>query len=289
MAAGIGSRYGGIKQLDAVTHEGLTLIDFSLYDALSAGFSKVIFVVRKAILEDVREVFDSKLKDRVEVHYVCQETDFVSDVYLPSERKKPWGTAHALLTAQEVVNENFCVINADDFYGRSAYEIMFDHLQKTDYKKNDFSMVGYGLGNTMSKNGSVSRGECFVDESNFLKKVVERTEIFLEAERIINKTDPNVTLNWDTIVSMNFWGFTPKIFGALEKDFDEFLKVNYLAQKSEFLIPEVVNNLVKKKRAMVEVLHSSSKWIGMTYKEDKIEVMKEIEMLQNKGVYPKDF
>jgi len=289
LAAGIGSRYGGIKQLDSVTNDGLTLIDFSLYDALRAGFSKVIFVVRKAILEDFRKVFDSKLKGKVEVEYVCQKTDFVPDEYPQMERKKPWGTGHAILSAREAVNEKFCVINADDFYGRSAYEIMFDHLQKTDCEKNEFALVGFKLGNTLSKNGSVSRGECYVDESNFLEQVFERTEIRLDSGRIIDRSNPDIALNRDTCVSMNFWGFTHKIFDALERDFYEFLKENYLEQKAEFLIPEVVNNLVKKEQVRVKVLLSEANWIGMTYKEDKPHVIKEIEFLQKTGAYPKDF
>jgi len=288
LAAGIGSRYGGLKQLDSLTPNGETIIDFSIYDAINAGFSKIVFIVRKSILNEFRATFDRKLNGKIEVEYVLQEIDLIPEKFLPTTREKPWGTAHALLMTKNAVSGNFCVINADDFYGRSAFEKMFEELQKAKPESTDFSMVGFKLENTLSENGSVSRGQCFVSSEGKLEKVVERTKIFRKNDRIVyvEADESETSLNPDTIISMNFWGFTPKIFDHLENDFGGFLNANSADPKAEFFIPSVVDKLINNSKATVSVLRSDSKWLGITYKEDKPLVAAKIKKLQNTGIYP---
>ena len=228
LAAGIGSRYGGLKQLDALTQNGEAIIDFSIFDAIQCGFSKIVFVVRESILEEFRATFDKKLVGKINVDYVFQEVDQIPAGFLPTTRKKPWGTAHALLMAKKAVRGNFCVINADDFYGRSAFEKMFVRLEKTDPTSADFSMFGYKLENTLSENGSVSRGQCYISAGNKLERVVERTKIFRKNDRIVyvDRAGIETSLDPETIVSMNFWGFTPTIFDHLKTGFEEFLLIH---------------------------------------------------------------
>lgn len=288
LAAGIGSRYGGLKQLDSLTPNGEAIIDFSIYDAIKVGFSKVVFVIRKSINDEFREAFDAKLNGEIEVEYVFQETDLIPKEFLPTNRKKPWGTAHALLTANEAVTENFCVINADDFYGRAAFEAMCAFLNKTNSDSTEFAMVGFRLKNTLSENGSVSRGQCFLAENNELEKIVERTNIFRKNDRIVyvEEDGSETSIDPKTIVSMNFWGFTPQIFDHLESDFHSFLKTNSDKPKAEFFIPSVVDKLIAERQAIVSVLRSDSKWLGITYKEDKEQAASRIKTLQKQEIYP---
>ena len=288
LAAGLGSRYGGLKQLDAISNNNESIIDFSLFDAIEAGFKKVVFIVRKDILEQVKNVFSPKLKDKIEVVYVCQELDNIPSEFKNNSRVKPWGTAHAVLMAKDVVKENFCVINADDFYGKDAFKKMIDFLNKTETSSFNFSMIGYQLKNTLSKNGSVSRGECIVNEANLLQEVHERTSISKKGKNIVYiENEKNHLIKENSIVSMNFWGFTPKIFDEIEKQFYQFLKENHLTEKREFFLPLVINNLLEKEKATVKVLETNSKWMGVTYKEDKKNVISKIKELKDKGYYPK--
>ncbi|NNE97416.1 MAG: nucleotide-diphospho-sugar transferase [Pyrinomonadaceae bacterium] len=288
LAAGIGSRYGGLKQLDPISESGETFIDFSLYDAARSGFSKAVFVIRKSILDEFRAVFDKKLKGKIEVEYVFQETDLIPKEFFPTARVKPWGTGHALLMARNAVEGNFCVINADDFYGRSAFEKMFRKLQEIDPVTADFSMIGYKLENTLSENGSVSRGQCFVSPDENLEKIVERTKILRENGKIIYVDDDGSERSLDpgTIVSMNFWGFTPKIFDHLESEFTSFLNANSADPSAEFYIPTVVDRSISSSGATVSVLLSDSKWLGMTYKNDKPLAAARIKELQERKIYP---
>ncbi|NEW80151.1 MAG: nucleotide-diphospho-sugar transferase [Gelidibacter sp.] len=288
LAAGIGSRYGGLKQLDTFTQEGDTIMDFSIYDALNAGFGKFVFIIRKNIEEEFKEVFNKKLHGKAEVDYVFQETEYVPEKYQNLGRKKPWGTGHALLMAKDVVKENFAIINADDFYGKEAFEIMAKFLQKTSKDSYNFSMIAYLLKNTVSKHGFVSRGECQVDENGYLTNITERTHIENIKGNLIRKNEDGVfvPIDKDTVVSMNFWGFTPKCFEFGSKLFEEFLNENQHDLNAEFFIPTVVNEILKSKIATVEVLKSNAKWFGITYQEDKEIVQNNIEQLRINRVYP---
>ena len=289
LAAGMGSRYGGLKQLDKITNEGDTIIDFSIYDAINAGFTKIVFVIRKKIKDDFTDTFDTKLTNKVEVVHVYQELDAVPKDFINPNRIKPWGTGHALLMAKNVINENFAVINADDFYGKKAFEIMAKKLKSTNLDATNFYMVGYQLKNTLSEHGSVSRGQCYIDSKGFLKNIIERTHIEKIDNMLFFKNEKNdlIKIAEDTTVSMTFWGFTPAIFSFLEKDFHSFLNINNGDLKKEFFIPLVIDNLIENKQANVEVLQCDAKWLGVTYKEDKSYIVKEIARLKENGLYPK--
>jgi UTP-glucose-1-phosphate uridylyltransferase len=290
LAAGIGSRYGGLKQLDKVGTSGETIIDYSIYDAIQAGFGKVVFVIRENIEADFRAFFDEKLKGKIEVEYVFQETHKIPEgLSFNPDRVKPWGTGHAVLMAKEVIKENFAVINADDFYGREAYKTLADYFKTEDRSDTDYCMVGYELKNTLSENGYVSRGQCKSDEDNFLFDVIERTHIERKENTIVfqDENEQSITLKEDTLVSMNFWGFTPSYFEFLNEKFSRFIPENTNNLKAEFYIPSVVNDLIEEKRARVKVLHSDASWFGVTYKEDKAGVMKNIQKLVASGKYPK--
>ncbi|MFB9058237.1 NDP-sugar synthase [Mariniflexile ostreae] len=288
LAAGMGSRYGGLKQMDAFTPEGDTIIDFSLYDALRAGFGKFVFIIRKSFEEDFKAIFNKKLKGRAEVAYVYQELDSVPDKYINSERTKPWGTGHALLMAKDAVTENFAIINADDFYGAEAFQVMAKSLAKKDKNSYNFNTMAYLLKNTVSDHGYVSRGECQVDEDGYLVDVTERTHIEKIDGELKRKDDDGkmIPIDGETVVSMNFWGFTPKCFEFGGSLFETFLEANKDNLKAEFYIPSVVNEILKSEKASVEVLKSNAKWFGVTYKEDKEIVQKAIEELKEQGVYP---
>ena len=288
LAAGMGSRYGGTKQLDAVSDNGETIMDFSLFDALKAGFTKVVFIVRKDILEEVKTDFNKKINGRVVVEYVCQETNNIPAKYKNNERVKPWGTGHALLVAKDVINENFCVINADDFYGFDAFKSILSFLKETDATSTDFAMVGYPILNTLSDNGSVSRGESFVDANNKLHKIIERTAITKKGNDIVYKDDDGSEdlLSKDTLVSMNFWGYTPQFLNQLEVEFNVFLEENYKEPKQEFFLPVVIDALIQNNTASVSVLKTDAAWMGVTYKEDKATVVAKVKQLKEKGVYP---
>lgn len=288
LAAGMGSRYGGLKQLDTFTEEGATIIDFSIYDALQAGFGKFVFIIRKSFEKEFKELFNKKLEGKAEVAYVYQELDSVPEKYQNPERKKPWGTGHALLMAKDEVKENFAIINADDFYGKEAFEVMAEQLRQTDSESYDFSMIAYLLKNTVSDHGFVSRGECQTNEDSYLTDVTERVHIEKVNGHLIRKDENGVFVPIDAnaIVSMNFWGFTPKCFEFGNALFEEFLENNTHNLKAEFYIPSVVNEILKPGRASVKVLKSSAKWFGVTYKEDKEIVQKEIAQLMNQNKYP---
>ena len=291
LAAGMGSRYGGLKQLDTMSDEGDTIIDFSLYDAIEAGFSKVVFIIREEFKDRFVQIYDEKLKDKIEVAYVFQELHKIPSGYeVHPDRVKPWGTGHATLMAQEEIAGNFCLINGDDFYSRGAFQTMIQELDSLDQNSYDMCMVGYSLKNTLSDNGFVSRGECFVNNANELIEITERLHIERVGSKIFRKDESGalVSMLENTIVSMNFWGFTPKYLEVVEEAFHLFLKERSLELKSEFFIPSVVNNILKSKLGKVKVLTSDAKWMGVTYAEDRASVVKEVARLKKQRVYPKD-
>lgn len=290
LAAGMGSRYGGLKQIDSFTPEGDTIIDFSLYDALMAGFGKFVFIIRKSFEKEFKEIFNKKLEGKAEVAYVYQELENVPERYINPERTKPWGTGHALLMAKDVVKENFAIINADDFYGPEAFEVMAKSLIKKDKESYDFNTMAYLLKNTVSDHGFVSRGECDVNEKGFLSGVTERTHIEKIDGKLMRKEDNGefVEIDENTVVSMNFWGFTPKCFEFGNQLFEQFLEETKTDLKAEFYLPSIVNEILKSGKASVEVLKSDAKWFGVTYKEDKEIVQKAIGELKKQNVYPRN-
>ena len=290
LAAGMGSRYGGLKQIDSFTPEGDTIIDFSLYDALQAGFGKFVFIIRKSFEKEFKEIFNKKLEGKAEVAYVYQELENVPEKYINPERTKPWGTGHALLMAKDAVKENFAIINADDFYGKEAFEVMAKSLMEKNNESYEFNTMAYLLKNTVSDHGFVSRGECQVNEKGYLTDVTERTHIEKIDGKLMRKDDEGlfIPIDENTVVSMNFWGFTPKCFEFGEKLFEEFLESNKENLKAEFYIPSVVNEILKSGIASVEVLQSDAKWFGVTYKEDKEIVQKAIGELKKQNVYPRN-
>ncbi len=285
LAAGMGSRYGGIKQIDGFGPSGETIMDYSLFDALRAGFNKVVFIVRDEIRETVEEMFLPKLQGKAEVEFVVQGLDtFVPKEYQNSGRTKPWGTSHAMLCAKEVINEPFAVINADDFYGLDAFAATADFF-KTE--RTTHAMVGYTLKNVLSDHGSVSRGCGERDAQGFLKSVVERTTIVKENGMIISKEkDGDLIMDPETPTSMNFWGFHPSIMPLTEQMFHSFLKDNAQNSKAEFFIPLVVNDMIKSNKGKVKIISGGSTWFGVTYKEDKEIVSRKINELVQKGAYP---
>jgi len=289
LAAGIGSRYGGLKQLDTFSSEGDTIMDFSIYDAIQAGFGKILFIIRKNIEEEFKDTFTKKLEGKIAVDYIFQETEYIPIKYQGSKRKKPWGTGHALLMAKDLIKENFAIINADDFYGKEAFKVAAKTLLNTDVSSSHFMMMSYLLKNTISEYGFVSRGECQVNSNQFLTTIIERTHIEKKGEQLVRKDENGnlIPIDKDTIVSMNFWGFTPEIFESLESLFDEFLETNSGNLKAEFLIPTIVNECIKKDIGSVQVLQSDAKWFGVTYKEDKEIVQQKITTLKNNNNYPK--
>ena len=289
LAAGMGSRYGGLKQIDSFSPEGDTIIDFSLYDALQAGFGKFVFIIRKSFEKEFKEIFNKKLEGKAEIAYVFQELENVPEKYINPERTKPWGTGHALLMTKDVVKENFAIINGDDFYGKEAFEVMAKSLSKKDMNSYDFNTMAYLLKNTVSDHGYVSRGECLVNDKNYLVDVTERTHIEKIDGKIIRKDDDGtyILIDGNTVVSMNFWGFTPRFFEFGQALFEKFLEMNKENLKAEFYIPNIISDLLKSSTATVEVLKSDAKWFGVTYKDDKPIVQKAIEQLKNKNIYPK--
>lgn len=290
LAAGMGSRYGGLKQIDVFTPEGDTIIDFSIYDALRAGFGKFVFIIRKSFEKEFKEIFNKKLEGKAEVAYVYQELENVPDKYINPERTKPWGTGHALLMAKDVVKENFAIINADDFYGPEAFDVMAKSLMEKDKESYEFNTMAYLLKNTVSDHGFVSRGECDVNEKGFLTGVTERTHIEKIDGKLMRKEDDGtfVEIDENTVVSMNFWGFTPKCFEFGNQLFEQFLEETKTDLKAEFYLPSIVNEILKSGKASVEVLKSDAKWFGVTYKEDKEIVEKAIGELKKQNVYPRN-
>ena len=290
LAAGIGSRYGSLKQLDQIGPSGETIIDYSIFDAIRAGFGKVVFVIKKNIAKEFGDVFSEKLKGKIRVDYVFQEIDKIpAGISYSEDRQKPWGTGHAVLMAAEKIKEPFAVINADDFYGRGSYQALADFYSGWTQEKGDsYCMIGYELSKTLSEHGSVSRGICKADGSDFLQEVTERTKIERDTNGIayIDESGRSSYLEEQTTVSMNFWGFTPTFFKHLESGFMEFIHANANSPKAEFYIPTVINNLLKRKMASVRILPCSDQWFGMTYREDRELVVSRIRELIEMGIYP---
>lgn len=290
LAAGMGSRYGGLKQLDGLGPNGETIMDFSIFDAARAGFGKVVFVIRHAFEQDFKEKVISKYKDAINVEVVFQELDYLPEGYtLHPERVKPWGTNHAILMGKDAVKEPFAVINADDFYGKESFQILADALKAMEGKRDQYCMVAYRLGNTLSESGHVSRGVCNKNAQNHLTTVVEHYEVQRKGNEVVFKNQE--TGNYDTIdenlpVSMNMWGFTPDYFEHSVADFKEFLDKNANNIKAEYGIPTMVNRLIQEGTSTIDVLETPCKWFGVTYKEDRPSVVDKIQQLINEGVYP---
>lgn len=288
LAAGIGSRYGGLKQMDQVGPSGETIIDYSIYDAVRAGFGKVVFVIRRDIENDFKKIFVDMLKDRIEVDYVFQETNMVpKGVSFSSGRNKPWGTGHAVLVAEQKINGPFAVINADDFYGSGSYRIMADFLTSSSDDA-EYSMVGYRLDRTLSDHGYVARGVCEAGHESYLRIVNERTRIEIEQGEIIFTDDDGLItrLTGNETVSMNFWGFKKPVFEHLNKYFTQFVIENSDDPKAEFFIPLLITGLIEEDKVKVKILKTDESWFGITYREDKPGVIENIKELVRKGVYP---
>ena len=289
LAAGMGSRYGGLKQLDGVGPNDETIMDYSIYDAIRGGFGKVVFVIRKDFEDDFRKIILSKYENHIPVETVFQSLDIIPEGFqIPEGRTKPWGTNHAVMMGKGVINEPFAVINADDFYGRDSFAALGKELVQTFGKQNEYCMVGFRIGNTLSESGSVARGVCETNPEGFLTACVERTSV----ERIdgdiqfIDENGNKVVLDENTPVSMNMWGFTPDYFDYSEACFKKFLQRNVGNLKSEFFIPLMINELVTTNQASVKVLDTTSKWFGVTYKEDRPGVVEKIQALITAGEYP---
>jgi NDP-sugar pyrophosphorylase family protein len=288
LAAGMGSRYGGIKQIDGFGPNGETIMDYSLYDALKAGFNKVVFIVREEILDIVKEKFGSRLAGKAEAEYVIQSLDrYVPERFQNNQRSKPWGTGHALLCAREVINEPFAVINADDFYGAIAFQNTINFFRTNTEGEQVHALVGYTLKHVLSEHGTVSRGVGEDDGQGYLKSVVERTNVARINGKIIAKEkDGDVELNPEAKTSMNFWGFYPTIFPVTERLFLEFLKENHQNPKAEFFIPLLANALVKSGEGKIKIISGGDTWFGVTYPDDKPEVVARIRTLIAEGKYP---
>ncbi|MEO7120725.1 MAG: sugar phosphate nucleotidyltransferase [Ginsengibacter sp.] len=287
LAAGMGSRYGGIKQMDSFGPSGETIIDYSIYDAIQSGFGKIVFVIRKDFAENFKNIFESKLKGKIETDYVMQEMEsYIDGFEMPVKRTKPWGTAHAVLCAKDSINEPFAVINADDFYGRDAFEKAADFL-KTGVSARLWCIIGYQLSKTLSENGTVSRGVCQVDAEGNLVSIAERVKIYPEENKIVyEENDVKTELPPNTPVSMNFWGFHPDAFDYIQKLFQNFLKENGDKPKAEFFIPIVGDAFIKDGDGKIKVITTSSQWFGVTYKEDAPAVKASIVKLVDSGAYP---
>ncbi len=291
LAAGMGSRYGGLKQMDPVDAEGHKIIDFSIYDAHKAGFEKVVFIIKKEMEADFRELVGDPISKYMEVEYVFQElADVPENFVIPQDRVKPWGTTHAIMRCKDVIGGPFMVINADDYYGKDGYKLMYDFLTETIENDSEYAMVSYELGKTLTEKGSVTRGVCNVDEKGNLSHVVE-TKGLVKTEEGAAYPDADeqlIPIAVDTPVSMNMWGFKPGLFTEFGKAMDEFFasKVAENPLKAECLIPTEVDKLIKEGKATVKVLTSTNRWFGVTYKEDKPFVMENIKKLKEAGEYP---
>lgn len=292
MAAGMGSRYGGLKQIDPVGPFGEKIIDYSIYDAIKAGFEKVVFIIKEENLQDFKEAVGNNIEKQIKTEYVFQKLENVPAGFtVPADRKKPWGTGHAILSCKSVVKEPFAVINADDYYGETAFKLIYDFLtsQKSHDSKQHYCMAGFILKNTLTENGHVARGICSIDEDGYLEDIVERTHI----ERVdgVAKFTENgedfYEVDEDSYVSMNCWGFTQGMIDELDSRFADFLKENKdNILKAEYFLPSVVDTLIKEDKADVKVLKTSDKWYGVTYKQDKEKVMAAIRGLIEQGKYP---
>jgi NDP-sugar pyrophosphorylase family protein len=289
LAAGMASRYGSMKQVDGFGPNGETIIDYSIYDAIKAGFGKISFIIREEFVDNFKAIFEPKLAGKVETDYVFQSYDLKPfGIDKEIERAKPWGTAHAVLAARNQVHEPFCVINADDFYGYDSFEKMAKFLT-TEVADDKYSLVGYQIDKTLSEYGSVSRGVCKVDDSGNMVEINERTQVYFKGDGVVyEEGGVETSLPTDTRVSMNFWGFSPAVFKQSEKMFVDFVAANEDKPKSEFFIPLVADELIKSGTASFKVIPTASKWFGVTYKEDKPIVQKCISDLVNSGVYPEN-
>jgi NDP-sugar pyrophosphorylase family protein len=288
LAAGIGSRYGGLKQADKVGPSGETIIDYSIYDAIQAGFGKIVMVVRQNILEDMKALFDPRWGDKIMIEYAIQEVNVpIEGINNLPERKKPWGTGHAVMVAKHLIHEPFAVINADDFYGSDAFITISNYL-KNGITENENAMVGYILKNTLSDHGFVSRGICETDSNNYLNIITERTNIErINGDVVYKDTEEHQTsLDENSYVSMNFWGFMPSFFEEAEAQFKEFVKANCQNEKAEFFIPAIVSKMMSQKELRIKVLESTAQWMGVTYIEDKPVVEEKISRLVKAGSYP---
>lgn len=288
MAAGMGSRFGGLKQIEPIGPNGEFIIDYSIFDAIKTGFDKVVFIIKEENYDIFKDTIGKRIEGKIKVEYVFQKNDsFLGNYTYPEDRKKPWGTAHAILCCKDKVDENFAIINADDFYGRDAYEVISRFLKENN-NPNTYAMVGYKIKNTISDNGSVKRGICEEKDGN-LVKIIE-SSITSENNKIVASPldgSPSFEVKDDEVTSMNMFGFTKEIFKYLEEGFKEFLDKNKDNLSScEYLIPEVVFNLIKKGIVNVKVLKTNAKWLGITYKEDKEKVMGELKKLHEENVYP---
>ena len=290
LAAGMGSRYGGLKQMDRVGPSGETIIDYSIYDALRAGFGKIVFVIREEIENDFREVFLQKLKGKVEIEYVFQDLKMIPEGFSVSgDREKPWGTGHAVWVSKEKIKEPFAVINADDYYGPRSYQVMEKFL--SDHRgPADYSMVGFQLDKTLSDFGKVARGVCETNQEGYLTGIAERTNIEKTGRGIhyLDERHQPVLLNGNEVVSMNFWGFQPPVFDFFHRYFTEFLKEHAVEPKAEFFIPVPVMKMVSSAEANVKVLQSEESWFGVTYREDKASVIRKIREKVDAGIYPEN-
>ncbi len=294
MAAGIGNRYGGLKQMDPVGPSGELIIDYSVYDALKAGFSKIVFIIRKSFEADFRDIVGKKIEKKTDVDYVFQELDSLlpPGVTVPKDRQKPWGTGHAVLTSKHCVSIPFAVINADDYYGSHSFKVLGDYLNTAADADGvfDYSMVGFVLKNTLSDHGYVARGVCTANEQGYLKDIHERTRIE-KIDAAVKYTEDGerwIELSPESIVSMNMWGFTPSLFEALEKGFKDFYAENFGKPKAEFFLPTVVDALVQAGKARVKILPCPDKWYGVTYKQDHVLVKAAMAQFVASGVYPKN-
>ncbi len=291
MAAGMGSRYGGLKQIDPIDGEGHLIIDFSIYDAVRAGFEKVIFIIKREDEKDFRAAIGDRLGKQVETVYVYQDlNDLPQGFTVPAGRVKPWGTAHAVLCCKEVLDGPFAVINADDFYGRGAFQMAYDFLGSA--RNGHYMMVGYQVENTLTENGHVARGVCSVDEEGYLSQIHERTRIERRQGGAAYTEDEGntwVNLPYGTLVSMNMWGFAPDFITELDQRFSGFLAANLENNplKCEYFLPFVVDELLREGKATVKVLRTPDRWYGVTYRQDKPVVMEAVEKLKSEGVYPR--
>ncbi len=287
LAAGMASRYGSMKQIQSFGPGGETIMDYSIYDAIGAGFGKVVFVIRKDFETNFKSIFEPKLNGKIKTEYVNQDlTDFTNEFEISKDRVKPWGTAHAVLCAKDVIKEPFAVINADDFYGSDAFKKAADFLNK-EVAPDKYCIIGYELSKTLSRNGTVSRGVCEVNAQNDLISINERTKIYKENDGIIYEdSDGKHNIPENSKASMNFWGFDPSVFSFIEKLFYDFLKNGINDPKAEFFIPIIGDAFIKEVKGTIKIIPTSAQWFGVTYKEDAPTVKEEILELINKGEYP---
>lgn len=289
MAAGMGSRYGGLKQLDPVGPGGEIIMDYSVYDALRAGFGRVVFVIRRSIEQEFRRAIGSRFEQRIETAYAFQELDGLPPGFtVPPARQKPWGTGHAMLAGRDLISGPFAVINADDFYGAGAFQLLADNLRRAPVQGQEYAMVGYTLRDTLSDHGTVTRGLCECDDRLYLRRIVETAQLAPDGRRAVSVDAAGIrhALTGDEWVSMNAWAFTPTIFGHLDREFRVFLEAKRDDPKAEFFIPGVVGRLIDEHRVRVRILPGASRWLGITYREDKPLIEAALKQLVAEDAYP---